>query len=330
MHKNPANVSHLASRPNAGLKLLLALALVTLAQVTSAGQCQPSKWGADDEIGAANYVSPEQTLMAVKLVRQGQSHPLGIVVDPTTPAFPPRSMSIQVVQPGQHNNRSLKGDFGWDMVYNDDIAQLWFGIGPQLDGLGHMGEADEYYNCNQAKDFIDISGLQKLGTEKVPPLVGRGVLLDMAGYFGVKHMAAGQGISSTDIKKAAKKQGVQIGQGDVVLFHTGWTDAKLNSEPQTWVATQPGLTNEAAAYVASLNPMAVGADTWGLEAVPAVEGDRLFYGHVEFLKKNGIYILETMNTGRLAQEQVSEFMFVLGQARIKGTVQMIINPVALW
>jgi hypothetical protein len=37
-----------------------------------------------------------------------------------------------------------------------------------------------------------------------------------------------------------------------------------------------------------------------------------------------------MNTGRLAREQVREFMFVLGQARIKGTVQMIINPVAMW
>jgi kynurenine formamidase len=311
-------------------KYLLACALLAMAQASYAEQCQPSKWGADDEIGAANYVSAEQTLKAVKLVKKGESHPLGIVVDPNMPAFPPRSMSLQVVQPGQHNDRSLKPDFGWDMVYNDDMAQLWFGIGPQLDGLGHMGEANEYYNCNKARDFIDIAGLKKLGTDKVPPLVGRGVLLDMAGYFGVETMAAGQGISSVDIRKAAKNQGVQIREGDVVLFHTGWTDAKLVAEPETWGSVQPGLTNEAAAYVASLNPMAVGADTWGLEAVPAIEGDKLFYGHVELLKKNGIYILETMNTGRLAREQVREFMFVLGQARIKGTVQMIINPVALW
>ena len=76
--------------------------------------------------------------------------------------------------------------------------------------------------------------------------------------------------------------------------------------------------------------MAVGADTWGLEAVPADEGDKLFYGHVTLLKENGIYILETMNTGRLAAEGVHEFMFVLGQAKLKGTVQMIINPVAMW
>jgi kynurenine formamidase len=239
-------------------------------------------------------------------------------------------MSLLVIQPGQHNGRRLDQDFGWDMVYNDDQAQLWFGIGPQLDGLGHMGEAGMYYNCNKAVDFVDISGLKKLGTDNIPPLVGRGVMLDMARHFGVEAMSAGQSIGSADIRAAAKAQGVQIRRGDVVLLHTGWTDSMLSSNPKAWAAGEPGLNNEAAEYLASLSPMAVGADTWAVEVVPAANGDKVFYGHVEFLKNNGIYILETMNTGRLAREGVNEFMFVLGQARIKGTVQMIINPVAMW
>ncbi|MEO0359549.1 MAG: cyclase family protein, partial [Pseudomonadota bacterium] len=113
-------------------------------------------------------------------------------------------------------------------------------------------------------------------------------------------------------------------------FHTGWTDAMLESDPAAWVSGEPGLDNEAAEYLATLNPVAVGADTWGLEAVPPAPGDKVFYGHVTFLKENGIFILETMNTGRLAAEGVNEFMFVLGQARLKGAVQMMINPVALW
>lgn len=310
--------------------IVLALSLVLIATRAGAEQCQPSRWGAEDEIGAANHMSPEQVLMAVKLVKQGQSHPLGIVVDPDMPSFPPRSFALQVVQPGQHNGRSLRPQFGWDLVYNDDMAQLWFGTGSQLDGLGHMGEAGTYYNCNEAVDFIDITGLNKLGTHNVPPLVGRGVLLDMAGHFDVTVMAAGQGIAAADIKAAAKAQGVEIRPGDVVLLHTGWTDAMLHSDPTAWASGEPGLTNEAARYLASLQPMAVGADTWGVDAVPPVEGDRVFYGHIEFLRNNGIYLLETMNTGRLAREGVHEFMFVLGQARIKGAVQMIINPVALW
>jgi len=76
--------------------------------------------------------------------------------------------------------------------------------------------------------------------------------------------------------------------------------------------------------------MAVGADTWGLGAVPPIEGDKVYYDHVTLIKENGIYILETMDTGKLAENQVSEFMFVLGQPKIKGAVQMIINPIALW
>jgi len=310
--------------------LLLLSSLACLSINARANECVPSRWGIDDEIGAANYVTPEQILMAVKLVKKGQSHPLGIVVDPKMPSFAPRSMSLQIVSPGQHNGRKLAQDFGWDMVYNDDLAQLWFGTGPQLDGLGHMGEAGIYYNCNKAVDFVDITGLKKLGIHQVPPLIGRGVLIDMARYFGVTTMAAGQGISSEDIKAAAKAQGTSIREGDVVLFHTGWTDGKLKSEPDVWVAGEPGLTNEAYRYLSSMNPMAVGADTWGVDVMPAIEGEKLFYGHVELLKKKGIYILETMNTGRLAEEEVYEFMFVLGQARIKGTVQMIINPVAMW
>ena len=104
----------------------------------------------------------------------------------------------------------------------------------------------------------------------------------------------------------------------------------LESNPALWGQAEPGLTNEGAVYMASLNPIAVGADTWGLDAVPPAEGDKVFYGHVTLLKENGIYILETMNVGPLLEEGVNEFMFVLGQPRIIGSVQAMINPVALY
>lgn len=310
--------------------LISAAFAVGASGVVLAQDCKPSKWGSNDEIGAANYITPQSVLAATKLVKMGQTHPLGIVVEPGMPAFPPRSVSLQIVSPGQQNGRDLTKDFGWPAVYNDDLAQLWFGVGPQLDGLGHLGEKNLYYNCNHAFDFVTLTGLTKLGTDKVPPMVARGVLIDMAKHFKVASMAPGQAITPADIDAAMKAQGVQIRQGDVVLFHTGYTDAKLKSDSKTWVSTQPGLTNAAAVHRAKMNPMAVGADTWGLEEVPPAPGDRLFYGHVTFLKEHGIYILETMNTGRLAKESVKEFMFVLGQARVKGTVQMIINPVAMW
>ena len=316
------------------LSTLWAYGTVSLMLVASgsagAQDCMPSSWGVDDEIGAANHITTESVLAALSLVTKGEVHPLGIVVDPNMPAYPPRGMMLQVVQPTQQFGRSLVQDFGWPITYNDDVAQLWWGIGPQIDGLGHLGESGAFYNCNRGSDFAAITGLEKLGIHNIPPLVGRGILIDMAKYFGVDALEGGQVFDADDVQAAASAQNVEIQMGDVILFHTGWTDAKLESEPDTWVSTEPGITNDAAVYLASLNPMAVGADTWGVDAIPPQDGDKAFYGHVTFLKENGIYILETMNTGRLAQEGVGEFLFVLGQARFKGAVQMIVNPVAMW
>lgn len=63
---------------------------------------------------------------------------------------------------------------------------------------------------------------------------------------------------------------------------------------------------------------------------PSKPGNKVFYDHAILMKENRIFILETMNTEGLTEERVTEFMFVLGQARLRGAVQMVINPVAMW
>ncbi|TYO88856.1 cyclase family protein [Oceanicella actignis] len=294
-----------------------------------ADDCAHSKWGPEDEIGSANLVTPENTLAALKLVKQGKSLPLGIVIDSSTPAFPPRSLSLEVVQPGQQGGKKLT-QFGYEGNYNDDLVQTWLGIGSQIDGLGHLGEKGYYYNCNDEKDIAELTGLKRLGTHNIPPLVGRGVVLDMAAAAGKPHLEAGDHFGPEEIKAAARAQGVELRKGDIILFHTGWTEAMLEADPKAWVSGEPGVSVEGMRYLVSLEPMAIGADTWGVEPIPPAPGDGAFYGHVVALKENGVYLLETMNTGPLLREGVNEFMFVLGQARIRGTVQMIINPVALY
>lgn len=314
------------------MRTSVVLASIVSALALSAGPaaaqgCKPSKWGEKDEIGAANLVTPERTKAALALVKQGKSHPLGIVIDNTTPAFAPRTLSLQIVQPNQQGGQTL---FAYKGSYNDDVLQTWIGIGPQLDGLGHLGQEGMYYNCNHQKDFAAITGLTKLGTHQIPPLVGRAVLIDMARHYGKASLDAGQFFNENEIQAAARAQGVEIREGDVVLFHTGWTDAKLASDPKAWGSGEPGLGESGAAWLASKNVMAVGSDTWGLEPIPPEKEGRPFFGHVILLKENGIYILETMDTGPLAKAGVKEFMFVLGQPRIRGTVQATINPVALY
>ncbi len=310
------------------IKAGIAIAIATTVTATQAdAACEYSKrWGKGDEIGSANHVTPTSVLKASQLIKTGKTYSLGITIDSSTPAFPPRGMSLQVVQPNQQQGAIR---FPNGATYNDDLWQGWFGIGPQIDGLGHLGHKNMYYNCNEAKDFASLTGLTKLSVDKIPPLVARGIVLDMAGHYGVKAMDAGQFITVADVEAVAKKQGTPIQTGDVVLFHTGWTDTYLKTEPKKWVSGEPGQSEEVAEYLAEKNVIAVGSDTWGLDPVPPQIGTRPFQGHIILLKENGIYILETMNTGPLVRDKAFEFLFVLGQAKIKGTVQMIINPVAI-
>lgn len=306
--------------------VLLAICLVCGSALAQRQKCKPSRWGTSDEIGAANLVTPESVLAASQLVKTGKTYALGITIDSKTPAYPPRGLSLQIVQPGQQEGkRPVPGD----LTYNDDVFQGWFGIGPQLDGLGHAGWDGVYFNCNMAKDFANLTGVTKLGIEKVPPLVARGVVLDMAAHFGVEHMEAKQYIRAKDIQAVAKKQGVELRQGDVILFHTGWIDHVLPKDPKKWGREAPGLTEDAAEYLAGIGPLAVGADTWVVDAVPWPDKEQPFAAHIILLQQDGVYLLENMNTGPLVKDQAWEFMFVLGHAKVRGAVQMIINPVAI-
>ena len=102
--------------------------------------------------------------------------------------------------------------------------------------MGHLGERGTCYNCNDERDFAAVTGLRKLGVHNMPALVGRGVRVDMAKYYKLDSMQAGQYFNEKQIQEAAQQQGVEIREGDVVFFHTGWSDAKLASDPKAWVS----------------------------------------------------------------------------------------------
>ena len=305
----------------------LALSFAAAAQATN---WYPSKWGANDEIGSANYMTAATALQAAKLVKTGKVYSLGITVSTTTPAFPPRTCSIYIVQPGQTG--SAEGLGNTNTTYNDDILNCWTGIGTQIDGLGHIGVGDRYYNGAKWGEFATIGGLKKLGIEKIPPMVARGVLLDMAAHYGVDVVKEGTAFNQAEIDAVAKKQGVEIRQGDVVIFHTGWLSL-IDKDPKRYGSVEPGLGREGARYLVSKGVVAVGADTWGLEAVPfEKKGDKdggVFEVHQILLPMSGTYILENINTAELAKDKAYEFMFVLGQNKYQGAVQSMINPVAI-
>ena len=314
---------------NKTTKALAAAAFIMVLATAAFGQgpcLTASKFGPTDQIGNLNNVTPAKTLAATKLVTTGKSYRLAIETNKDTPAYPPRTFAVTIVQPGQTAGASLGPT---KTTYNDDIINGWAGIGTQLDGLGHIGVDNLYFNCNKAGEFAMTDGLKKLGVEHVPPVATRGVLLDMAGYFNTDVVKEGTPFNRAEIEGAMKRQGIKsIEKGDVVLFYTGWLKL-LGKDNKRFGSGSPGLGRDGARYLASLGVAMVGSDTWSFEVVPFEKDAGVFEVHQILLPLNGIYILENVNTEELVRDQAWEFLFTLGAARITGGVQAIVNPIAI-
>jgi kynurenine formamidase len=306
----------------AGAAALLAFG----AQAQELQSCFKSKWGPDDQKGALNNITSANVLEAAKLVKRGKSIRMGIETNSKTPAFAPRTFSVTVLTPGQEYGGTL-GDTKTN--YNDDIINGWVGIGSQIDGLGHLGIDNVYYNCNKAPDFVKVDGLTKLGIENVPAIATRVVVLDMVGLLGSDPVKEGTAFNRAEIERAMKAQSIKaIEKGDVVLFHTGWLKL-IGKDDKRYNASEPGVGVEGARYLASLGVAMVGADTWAVEVLPGEKDTGAFPVHQIFLATNGIYILENMNTDEMVKDRAWEAFFTLGPARITGAVQAIINPIAI-
>ena len=313
-----------AARLSAACILLVVVSLGARAQQKDC--LTASKFGPDDQIGNLNYVTAAKTLAASKLVTTGKSYRLGIETNKDTPAFPPRTFALTVVQPNQTAGTSLGPS---KTSYNDDIIAGWVGVGSQLDGLGHVGVDNLYFNCNRAPDFAMADGLKRLGVEHVPAVATRGIVLDMAGYFNTDIVKEGTAFNRAEIEGAMKRQGLaSIEKGDVVLFHTGWLKL-LGKENARFGSVGPGLGREGAKYLASLGVAMVGADTPSVEVIPFEKDAGLFEVHQILIALNGIHLLENMYTEELVKDRAWEFLFTLGPARITGGVQAIVNPIAI-
>jgi kynurenine formamidase len=314
----------LSSRP---LIAVIAVSLCSLAFTSGQTPCPTaSKFGPQDQIGNVNYITPAKTLAATKLVSTGKAYRLGIETNKDTPAYGTRKFSITVLQPDQAGGASIGPT---KTTYNDDIITGWVGVGSQLDGLGHAGIDNLYFNCNKAADFVGPDGLRKFGIENVPAIATRGVLLDMAGYFGVDMVKEGTALNRPEIQGAMKRQGIRsIEKGDVVLFYTGWQKL-IGTDNKRFISSGPGLGRDGARYLASLDVAMVGMDTSNFEVIPFESGAGIYEVHQILLAVHGIHILENMNTEEMVKDKAWEFLFTLGAARITGGVQAIVNPIAI-
>lgn len=255
---------------------------------------------------------------------EGKAYSLAITTGPETPAIGERSYGIEVV--------SATGDAPYigtnRLSGHDDHIRLSNGIGTQIDGLAHVGVDGVHFDGVPASEIFSGNGVKRYGLQDIGPVVTRGVLLDVAALRDTGTLAPGYAITEGDIEAAMERQGIAIKRGDVVLIHTGWL-ADKGEEAGEYLGATPGLARSAAKHLAEAGIWAVGADNWSVEVVPAeVEGE-IFPLHQLFLARHGVYLLENIWTADLAADKAWEFLFVLGVPRLQGSVQAVINPIAI-
>ena len=305
--------------------IILALFLTAGTTTLIVGQSAnwyPSRWGAADQRGAANRITPAKVLEAKNLISRGTVYQLGHVYETGMPMFGTRHYSLRIPQGfgPQGTNKT---------VYHDEVVSAEIGqVGTQFDGLGHLGVGDLFYNGHNRLEFAKPEGLTKLGIENVGAIVTRGVLIDVAAYKKVPRLEGGYEISTADLQGALKRQGLELRAGDVVLVHTGWGSLWMKDNA-AFTRNAPGIGLAAGQYLVDRQVTMVGGDTWSVEVVPNPDAKLAFPVHQLLIPKNGIYIFENLVTEDLARDRAYEFAFMFAPLRLKGATGSPGNPLAI-
>lgn len=294
----------------------------------------PSRYGADDQIGTLNEITPAVVAAAAALVRRGERVDLGRVLDERTPKFPGRYWHQTVdVSPHYENlRRPDSGGRGWGLNQINWITEIQSGtfqVGTQLDSIGHIQLADRFYNGWTTRDVVEAGGLTRFGMETVPPVVTRGVLIDVAAYKGVRRLERGYVITVADVEGALRKQRTRVRAGDAVLFHTGW-GALWGADNEQFLSGEPGPGLAVVHWLYERRVALTGADTWSYGPVPGEDPQRPFVVPQTMYVKLGLFGLENLATEELARRQVYEFLLAVTHGKTRGSTAAFIAPVAVY
>lgn len=321
------NLTENRSYPFTGFfSLYLMLALCCSVNISAEESWYPSKYGETDRLGAINNLSPAMVKTAAGLIKSGTVYSLAMNTGPDTPAFGYRNYQLlakAIEEAGSGTAGPPNKVAGFD-----DLLISWLGIGTQIDGFGHIAIDGLHYNGVPVDEVFHPHGSPVYGIHHLPPIVTRGILLDMAGLMDRKMLDAGTVFNEPELKAAMDRQKVTISAGDVVLLHTGWMEM-MEQDPENSLRTTPGLGVQGAEYLASLGVVAIGSDTWALEVLPPENPRERFPVHGALLVKQGVYILENIRTGQLAEDKAYEFFFMLAAPKFVGALQTVVHPVAI-
>ena len=289
------------------------------------------RWGEADELGTVNLITPECRVRAAGLIRDGEVFDLGFPLGAEGPMrggsrFNP--IHRMTALPGEELRPG-------GMVVADDMITMPLQCSTQWDGLAHVGYDDMLYNGAPLSTVTARAGATRNSVDKVASaIVGRGVLLDVAGLRGVERMEAGDEITAADLEAAARSQGVAVESGDVLLVRTGWYRLLEEGDFSTYMGRgAPGIGVDCCEWLHRQGAAAVAADTRAVEVDPSTDPEAVHPVHMILIRDMGMTLGEFFDLEALAAACRSdgryEFFFCGTGLKVTGGIGTPLTPVAI-
>ncbi len=323
----PASLSHLAAA-----LLLAAASSGTLAQAPEVGK---SPWGPADEIGRLNLMTPASRAAILARADGRQVYDLGTEYFIGMPSWQGAGdPHYQIWMTHTPHGTAVDDPLGvgakqnHHVSYTGSAVSMYTHMGTHIDALNHFGLNGKIWNGFDAREHLGDRGWKKAGVEKLPPIVARGVLIDLAASKGVDMLPPGYKVRRADIEQALQRQGTGLEPGDVVLIRTG--RMKSYADATAYMDNPPGLGLDGAKYlIEEGGAMSIGADNLSLESFPSeVEGDYVPV-HTYLLAQKGATIIELVNLEELARDKVYEFAFITSPLKLRGADASPLRPIAI-
>lgn len=294
-----------------------------------------SPWGPNDEIGTLNMMNNESTLSILSQINSGKVYDLSVEYFVGMPSFdvlgdPSYQYWLTHTPHGTivDNPNNLGKEMNEKVSYTGDAISMYTHMGTHIDALNHFGLNGKIWNGYTPEEHLGDKGWKKTGAEKIPPIVARGILIDIPAYKNVKSLEANYRINSEDLKGALKKQNTEIQKGDVVLIRTGQAKHYHNSEE--YLNNYPGINLDAVKWlVEDKGIMVLGADNLSFEAFPPEREDNWVPVHTYLLAEKGVMFIEQMFLEELAKENVFEFAFISASLKLRGASGSPMRPIAI-
>ncbi|HKC26962.1 MAG TPA: cyclase family protein [Jatrophihabitans sp.] len=292
-----------------------------------------SPFGSDDQIGMLNLINPESMRAVLANVDPRKIYDMSTDLFTNMPSWtmtgdlsfqiwlshtPQGTVNDDITGLGKEKNEIVS--------YSGDSIALYTHTGTHVDTLNHYGYHNKIWNNFSADEHIgrvwDVCG-----ADKHPPVIARGILLDIPATQNVDMLPDSYGVGEQDLRNALQRQGTELRVGDVVLVRTGRMTTWPNND--AYLYNSPGLNREGAEFLAKAGAITIGADNVGLEQQPAPVGEIWPPVHSYLLAEAGVPMIEVLDLEELARDRVYEFAYVGACLKLRGATGAPVRPLAI-